>query len=475
MSLSTKKIILAIPLIVFSFMLPCVANAALSPLTDTQCWTREMCLGRTHDCDHCFKEGEGQCSAPFGRCYHPHEPIDLQIHLGSTGQVTDMAEYISLAYSYVLSIGSILAVVVIIASGIIYLTAGGNPSRIGQAKEYIGGAVVGVILLFTSYLILNTLNPDLVRLKMPSISMIRPADIPATFCADVRWNTGNTENNRPLFFRADDVAHDGDSPTDPRRLKDYAEATSSGGRNYDPEQLTCNFAFYSPTVAGEPCYGSGGCEPDADGNPSICARDPDPAKRDWYTCQRGYVTGDIEYGIETYDLYGSGNQLQVIKMQIRALCGDNTRETLGTVLNLDEDAMPRYVLNFSTMASLIESGETYEQHLRESTCSNHNGLRGIFLGMQLQENDMAMDDGSMDGNTEETSYQFYFGKSACTNTSSNPYSVTFRRYGGGGRWQIWQDIPPEELWSFDEIFSETTRVRCNLRIENHHDSFPVIE
>ena len=117
----TKKIILAIPLAVFAFYfaLPFVANAALSPLTDTQCWTREMCLGKTDDCSYCFKEGEGQCSAPFGKCYHPHEPIDLQIKLGSTGQVTDMAEYISLAYSYVLSIGKILAVVIIIASGFI--------------------------------------------------------------------------------------------------------------------------------------------------------------------------------------------------------------------------------------------------------------------------------------------------------------------------------------------------------------------
>ena len=446
MSLSTKKIILAIPLIVFSFMLPCVANAALSPLTDTQCWTKAMCLGRTHDCDHCFKEGEGQCSAPFGRCYHPHEPIDLQIHLGSTGQVTDMAEYISLAYRYILSIGSILGVVVIIASGVIYLTAGGNPSRIGQAKEYIGGAVVGVILLFTSYLILNTLNPDLVRLKMPSISMIRPANIATTFCADVPW-----DEKTPTFFRADNVAEN-TSPTNPRTLKDPAEAISSGtGRPYAPSQLTCNWAFYSATTGETPCYGSGGCEP-RDSIPTICAPDPDRNKTNWFTCQEGNFTGTIAYGNYPFD-----NPLQISSISLYYLCDNEpSRIRILNGVNLhEEEESPGYVLSIpSNIASVCEG----------------TPIGGAFLLFVAEENDL-LDD----------SWYFFLGKNACINTSGNPYSITLS--------SSTRDIDPttcdpavlksqieqeqSELWTAEELLD--TPIRCNLRLENRSDSFPITE
>ncbi|OGF21643.1 hypothetical protein A2316_01095 [Candidatus Falkowbacteria bacterium RIFOXYB2_FULL_38_15] len=448
----TKKIILAIPLAVFAFYfaLPFVANAALSPLTDTQCWTREMCLGKTDDCSYCFKEGEGQCSAPFGKCYHPHEPIDLQIKLGSTGQVTDMAEYISLAYSYVLSIGNILAVVIIIASGFIYLTAGGNPSRIGQAKEYIGGAVVGVILLFTSYLILNTLNPDLVRLKMPSIYMIRPADMPATFCADIDWGEGS-EN--PIFYRADDVARDGDSPANPRRLKDYATATASGGREHDPENLTCNFAFYSPTIAGQsPCYGSGGCEPDDDGNPSVCAKDSGTERNDWFTCQAGNIAGEITYGNYPFD-----DDLQVSVMGVDYFCNDNSHWSAGPT-RMGEEQIPSYVL--PGPGNILSDGNTVRCRDRNTT------LGKFYITIIIQEND-----------TFDDSWVFYLGKSACINLSGREYSVTSpsspgRTTGAGVRNLGDPQMDQSELWTLDEL---RNTVRCNLRIENRPDSFPITE
>jgi len=441
MSLSTKKIILAIPLIVFSFMLPCVANAALSPLTDTQCWTREMCLGRTHDCDHCFKEGEGQCSAPFGRCYHPHEPIDLQIHLGSTGQVTDMAEYISLAYSYVLSIGSILAVVVIIASGIIYLTAGGNPSRIGQAKEYIGGAVVGVILLFTSYLILNTLNPDLVRLKMPSISMIRPANIATTFCADVPW-----DEKTPTFFRADNVAEN-TSPTNPRTLKNPVEAVSSGGgRPYDPTQLTCNWAFYTATTGETPCFGNGGCEP-RNGSPTVCAQDTSTGRNDWFTCQEGSITGTIAYGA-----YPFSNPLQISYISLHYLCGEGGAHELNRT-TMPQEQSSSYVL--SAPANVSPSHCPLEG----------DSIRGFFLRIGIEENDFIDDE-----------WEFHLGKSACINTSRNAYSITLpsspRNGDATADSALFPQIDQSELWTLEELGTE---IRCNLKLEPRPDSFPITE
>src|SRR3989339_1023364 len=83
-----------------------------------------------------------------------------------------IGEYVSALYNYVLGIVGILAVVVIIFAGGIWLTAGGSPERIKTAQEYIFGAVTGVVLAFGSYLILYTINPDLVRFDAMKVQVI---------------------------------------------------------------------------------------------------------------------------------------------------------------------------------------------------------------------------------------------------------------------------------------------------------------
>src|SRR3989339_333179 len=89
-----------------------------------------------------------------------------------------IGEYVSALYNYVLGIVGILAVVVIIFAGGIWLTAGGSPERIKTAQEYIFGAVTGVVLAFGSYLILYTINPDLVRFAAIKIKVVENMPIP---------------------------------------------------------------------------------------------------------------------------------------------------------------------------------------------------------------------------------------------------------------------------------------------------------
>lgn len=56
----------------------------------------------------------------------------------------------------------IVAFVQIIYAGWIYLTAAGNTTKTGDAMKKISNAILGIVLLFSSYIILNTINPDLV-------------------------------------------------------------------------------------------------------------------------------------------------------------------------------------------------------------------------------------------------------------------------------------------------------------------------
>lgn len=83
-----------------------------------------------------------------------------------------IGECVSDIYQWSLAVVGIVAFVQIIYAGFLYLTAAGNTSKTGQARSKIGNAVLGIVLLFSSYLILRTINPDLVggTFSLPKIT-----------------------------------------------------------------------------------------------------------------------------------------------------------------------------------------------------------------------------------------------------------------------------------------------------------------
>ncbi len=88
------------------------------------------------------------------------QSVDLSSSI--VGQLTIFGINVNNIFNWALGIGGLLALGIIIYGGILWTTAGGNESRIGDAKEWIKSAVFGLLLLFAGYLILNTINPALV-------------------------------------------------------------------------------------------------------------------------------------------------------------------------------------------------------------------------------------------------------------------------------------------------------------------------
>jgi len=77
--------------------------------------------------------------------------------------------FINYFYQFALMIGGLLAFGVIVYGGVRYATSAGNPSGQHEAKEWVQGALLGLVLLAGAYLILYTVNPNLVQLGLPTL------------------------------------------------------------------------------------------------------------------------------------------------------------------------------------------------------------------------------------------------------------------------------------------------------------------
>lgn len=99
----------------------------------------------------------------------PGTDFARRVTLDDGGGTYYIARYIMAIYQYGISIGAILATVVLMAAGLMWLVSGGNKEKIGQAKNMMYGSIIGLVLLLGSYTILYTINPELVNLRPPDI------------------------------------------------------------------------------------------------------------------------------------------------------------------------------------------------------------------------------------------------------------------------------------------------------------------
>jgi len=72
-------------------------------------------------------------------------------------------------YYFIVMISGFAAFLMLVWGGFQWMTSAGNPAKIGEAKDRLISAVLGLVLILASWLILNTINPELTLLKMPEL------------------------------------------------------------------------------------------------------------------------------------------------------------------------------------------------------------------------------------------------------------------------------------------------------------------
>lgn len=130
----------------------------------------DSCKGKNYT----FEAGETNCKKKHPSCqsvpltFTPNVPIP-NLFTGGVVDGTLFGRYVNSFYIYFAGVAGILAVIMIMYGGFHYITSLGNPQRMNQGKEIISNALIGIILVLTSYLLLNIINPRLTKLVLPDI------------------------------------------------------------------------------------------------------------------------------------------------------------------------------------------------------------------------------------------------------------------------------------------------------------------
>jgi Type IV secretion system pilin len=180
---------------------------------------------------------------PNGTCnlgYTPLEPIprlttDASGYPLDLSSPTGFAKLINNIYITLISVGALLAVVMLTVSGVRYMLAGPSLTEHQKALARIRASLLGLVLLCAAYLILNTINPQLVifRLSAPctganclvtpaptvqttnttqndtqaAIQAIQNSDVNKEECQYIKSNLNSLyQNLLDLFKNASDVA-----------------------------------------------------------------------------------------------------------------------------------------------------------------------------------------------------------------------------------------------------------------------------
>jgi len=112
---------------------------------------------------------------------------------GGTISVPWLAEYIAGIYKYAIALAVTLAIFMVMVGGFLWITAAGDKGKIGKATEIITDAVVGLILAVGSYVILYTINPDIINFNALRLKLVETQ--PLTEAAPNEFDTGQNESS----------------------------------------------------------------------------------------------------------------------------------------------------------------------------------------------------------------------------------------------------------------------------------------
>ncbi len=124
-----------------------------------------------------------------------------------------LPNYLNAFYIYFMGVVGVIAVAMMVFGGFRWITAAGNSSRISAAKETLNSAAIGLVLALTSFLILRTINPNLVTLRIPAVSLIERNLVSSAYCDQGSGSAREAAQSKPCGDRVQYTDADGNKKT----------------------------------------------------------------------------------------------------------------------------------------------------------------------------------------------------------------------------------------------------------------------
>lgn len=183
------------------------------------------------------------------------------IALSETPKLNEFVRYI---YVFSIIVSGLIAFGVAIFGGLLYLLSQGNPVRKALAREWIGAGFLGVFILLLSYIILVTINPQLVGLKeiefkssnVPPYHMATRTPLPEQKDIGFQIPMGKLIEAALLSGRKEDGFKDDEFR---REIKDTIQEINNLTRQLDPTLFELKNLINQCNCGGSIC--SGDCTP----------------------------------------------------------------------------------------------------------------------------------------------------------------------------------------------------------------------
>lgn len=369
-----KKILLII--LATLIFLPNASHAQLDP----RCWTRSKCVEARQGDESGFVSnsestrvcGETNLTADangeketMGFCL-PVGTIKTRVAFGGKTKFENIGDFIQNIYRYSIILAGFLAVIMIIVGGIQISTSGGSPERITSAKKRIGGAVAGLFLAVFSFVILNTINPYLVNLRLPQIWMINTVGLPPLYCSDVAKDT------KLAFFREQSTQTLGTETLNQKLKEAFAEEKNIIEYKDILSKTECGSQYF--TDSGQVCRGV---------KCSVLKEKCFPTEADSRLdeCIKADILLTIHHSLSFLEFDWTYPWIDEDETELRGICENNNSK----VFKIDVDTKTTNNPGNNTQRDVISINETNIKSKINRECGSIENFKGFVLVIEVNE------------------------------------------------------------------------------------------
>ena len=125
-----------------------------------------------------------ECPSNMKYCFPSSQKVNvkLNVKIGAMETVGDLGTYVSTAYSWMLGAAAVIAVIFIMMGGLEWVLSAGGAANVTKAKDHIKNGIIGLLLLISVSLILQTVNPELLKMQVPKPSLLRQVVLADSSC-----------------------------------------------------------------------------------------------------------------------------------------------------------------------------------------------------------------------------------------------------------------------------------------------------